>query len=200
MSSEARVYGAPETRERILRATWDILESNGNVSLAQVAQTAGVSRQAVYLHFGDRVGLLVALVDFIDLSLGSSRLRESVFDAPDGVESLRRWVDTMSWYTAKIDAVCRVLECGQYGDEALAAAWRNRMGRRRDDLVGWIIRRIAREGHLAPGWSVETATDLTYAVTMPVTWRELTVHLAWSQEAYAEHVTAMLMSAFVVRD
>ena len=197
MSSEVGAYGDPETRERILRATWDLLEESGNVGLAQAAQRAQVSRQAVYLHFGDRVGLLVALVDYIDLGLGSLRLRESVFDAADGVESLRRWVETMSWYTAKIDAVCRVLECGQYHDEALAAAWRNRMGRRRDDLVGWIIKRIARDGRLAPGWSVKTAADLTYTVTMPATWRELTGQLGWSHKSYARHMTAMLLRAFV---
>jgi AcrR family transcriptional regulator len=196
MSSVDVGYGDPETRERILVATWELLEERGDVRLAEVAARSGVSRQAVYLHFGDRVGLLVALVDHIDLALGSLGLRQAVFDAPDGVESLRRWVETMSWYTAKIDAVSRVLECGQYHDEALAAAWRNRMSRRRDDLVGWIIKRIAREGRLAPGWSVKTAADLVYVVTMPASWRELTVPLGWSQKAYARHVTRMLQAAF----
>ena len=167
------------------------------MSLADAAARSGVSRQAVYLHFGDRVGLLVALVDHIDLTLGSLGLRQAVFAAPDGVASLRRWVETMSWYTAKIDAVCRVLECGQYHDEALAAAWRNRLGRRRDDLVGWIISRIAAEGRLAPGWSEKTAADLVYVVTMPASWRELTVELGWTQKAYARHLRAMLERAFV---
>lgn len=200
MSSQEGAYGDPETRERILRAAWDLLEETGKLSLAQVGQRAQVSRQAVYLHFGHRVGLLVALVDHIDLSLGSLRLRDAVFEAPDGVESLRRWVETMSWYTAKIDTVCRVLECGQYHDDALAAAWRNRMDRRRDDLVGWIMKRIAGEGRLASGWSARTAADLTYTVTMPAIWRELTVHLGWSHKAYAKHMTAMLTSAFVHMD
>ena len=197
MSSAGAGYGDPETRERILAATWELLEERGQVRLAEVAARSGVSRQAVYLHFGDRVGLLVALVDHIDLALGSLTLRQAVFDAPDGVESLRRWVETMSWYTAKIDAVSRVLECGQYHDEALAAAWRNRMSRRRDDLVGWIIKRIAREGRLAPGWSVKTAADLVYVVTMPASWRELTIALGWSHQAYARHVTGMLQGAFL---
>jgi AcrR family transcriptional regulator len=197
MSSAGAGYGDPETRERILTATWELLEERGDVRLAEVAGRSGVSRQAVYLHFGDRVGLLVALVDHIDLALGSLTLRQAVFDAPDGVESLRRWVETMSWYTAKIDAVSRVLECGQYHDEALAAAWRNRMSRRRDDLVGWIVKRIAREGRLAPGWSVKTAADLVYVVTMPASWRELTNALGWSHKAYARHVTRMLQAAFL---
>jgi AcrR family transcriptional regulator len=197
MSSAEASYGDPQTRERILGATWEILEERGAVSLADVAARSGVSRQAVYLHFGDRVGLLVALVDHIDLTLGSLGLRRAVFDAPDGVSSLRQWVETMSWYTAKIDAVCRILECGQYHDDALAAAWRNRMARRRNDLVGWIVKRIASEGRLAPGWTSKTAADLVYVVTMPASWRELTVELGWSHKAYARHLSAMLESAFV---
>ena len=36
-------------------------------------------------------------------------------------------IQTMSWYTAKIDRVTQVLESSQYQDEALATAWRDRM-------------------------------------------------------------------------
>ena len=172
-------------------------ERGGNFRLADAAGRAGVSRQTLYLHFGDRVGLFVALVDHIDLSLGSMALRESVFGAPDGVESLRRWIEIMSWYTAKIDAVSRVLEFGQYDDEALRTAWRNRMGRRREELVGWIVKRISKEGRLAPGWSVKKATDLVYVVTMPGLWRELVREVGWTPEAYADAITAMLTRAFV---
>lgn len=197
MSSDSAGYGDPSTRAAILDATWAVLEETGDIRLSEAAARSGVSRQALYLHFGDRAGLLVALVDHIDVSLGSQQLRASVFGAPDGVASLRRWVSIMSWYTARIDAVCRLLECGQYRDEALAAAWRNRMGRRRNDLVGWIVRRLADEGRLSPGWSVKTAADLIYVATMPASWRELTAELRWSHKAYARHMTDMLESAFV---
>jgi AcrR family transcriptional regulator len=201
MSSERAEYGDPDTRARVLQATWALVEERGaNFRLADAAARAGVSRQTVYLHFGDRVGLFVALVDHIDLSLGSLDLRESVFTAPDGVESLRRWIEIMSTYTARIDSVCRVLELGQYDDPALSAAWRDRMRRRRNDLVGWIVDRIAKEGRLAPGWTAGTAADLVYVVTMPAAWRELVHELGWSHAAYAEAMTAMLMRAFVAED
>ena len=128
MSSEPAAYGDPGTRKRILDAAWELLEEQGvGIRLADVAARAGVSRQAVYLHFGDRSGLFVAVGDHIDLSFGRDRLRKNVFGAPSGVEGLRRWVETMSWYTAKIDSVSRIIESGQHDDEALAAVWNARI-------------------------------------------------------------------------
>jgi AcrR family transcriptional regulator len=197
MSSEAALYGDPDTRRRILQAAWELLEQQGaGVKLVDVADKAGVSRQTVYLHFGDRSGLLVALVDFIDVSLGAAQLRAHIHGGATGVESLQRWIQTMSWYTAKIDRVTQVLESSQYQDEALAAAWRNRMGRRQMHIRS-IVERIAAEGRLAKGWSVDTAVELLYVVTMPGPWRELTRELGWTAEQYTQNLTRLVRSALL---
>ncbi len=192
MSSRESHYGDPGTRRRILQAAWDLLErADSGVALADVADRAGVSRQAVYLHFGDRPGLLVALVDHIDESLGRDDLRAYVHGASTGVESLRRWIETMGSYTARIDRVTHVLEIGQHRDEALAAAWRDRMNGRQGH-VRRIVERIAAEGRLANGWTIDAAVDLIYAVTMPGPWRELTRELRWTPEQYAERIWRLI--------
>jgi AcrR family transcriptional regulator len=197
MSSNPALYGDPDTRRRILRAAWELLEQqDSGVRLVDVADRAGVSRQAVYLHFGDRSGLLVALVDFIDVSLGAVQLRAHIHGGATGVESLQRWIETMSWYTAKIDRVTQVLETSQYQDEALSAAWRDRMGRRQMHLRS-IVERIAAAGHLAEGWSVEAVVDLIYVVTMPGPWRELTRELGWTAEQYTQNLTRLIRSALL---
>ena len=192
MSTNLASYGDPETRRRILDAAWALLEERGTgIRIADVAAKADVSRQAVYLHFGNRASLFVALGDHIDVSFGRDRLRTHVFGAPSGAESLRRWVETMSWYTAKIDSVSRVLELAAESDEALAAAWKDRMIGRRGH-VRRIVDRIATEGRLADGWTPESATDLAFAVTLPGPWRVFTSVLRWSAERYSGEVTAML--------
>jgi AcrR family transcriptional regulator len=197
MSSAAAFYGDPATRRRILQATWELLEQqDAGVRLVDVADRAGVTRQAVYLHFGDRSGLLVALVDFIDVSLGAIEIRAHIHGGATGVESLQRWIQTMSWYTAKIDRVTQVLESSQYQDEALAAAWRNRMGRRQQHIRS-IVERIAAEGQLAEGWSVNAAVDLIYVITMPGAWRELTRELGWTAEQYSQHLTRLIQAALL---
>jgi AcrR family transcriptional regulator len=199
MSSEAAPYGDPDTRRRILQAAWELLEQqDAGVKLVDVADRAGVSRQAVYLHFGDRSGLLVALVDFIDVSLGAVQLRAHIHGGATGVESLQRWIETMSWYTAKIDRVTQVLESSQYQDKALAAAWRDRMGRRQMHIRS-IVERVAAEGQLADGWSVNAAVDLIYVITMPGAWREFTRELGWTAEQYTQHLTRLVQSALLKR-
>ena len=185
-------YGDPETRRRILDTAWALLEEQGTgVRIADIAAKAGVSRQAVYLHFGDRTSLFVALGDHVDVSFGRDRLRAHVFGAATGVESLRRWVQTMSWYTAKIDTVSRILELAAESDEALAAVWKDRMTGRRGH-VRRIVERIAAEGQLADGWTVEAAADLIFAVTLPGPWRVLTSVVGWSNERYADEITGLL--------
>jgi AcrR family transcriptional regulator len=197
MSSDEVSYGDPETRHRILQATWELIEGRGpGIRLIDVADRAGVSRQAVYLHFGDRAGLLVALVEYIDETLGFRELVAPVFAAPTGVEALRRAVELHSTYTSKIDSVAQVLDAAQYEDKALAAAWRNRMDGRRAAHRA-IIQRIADEGHLAEGWTVDTAADLFYTVTMPGPWRELTRELGWTAQQYSESMTRLLRCSLV---
>lgn len=192
MSSAEPSYGDPETRSRILQATWELIEEGGPVvRLVDAADRAGVSRQAVYLHFGDRAGLLLALVQYMPESLGFQKMLAHVFDAPTGAEMLERAVKLHSTYTSKIDSVAQVLEAAQYQDEDLGAAWRNRMDASRAAHRA-IIQRIADEGQLADGWTVDTAGDLFHTVTMNGPWRELTRELGWTPEQYAENITRLL--------
>ena len=199
MSSEVETYGDPATRTRILDAAWELLqEQDADIRLADVAARAGVSRQTVYLHFGDRTGLFVALGDHMDVTFGRDRLREHIFGAPSGVESLRRWVETMSWYNSKIDPVSRILEERARSDEALAAMAKDRWSGRRGH-VGRIAQRIAEEGQLADGWSIDEAGDLIYAVTLPGSWRVLTGVLEWNQERYATEIMELLAKSLLDR-
>lgn len=192
MSSQPEPYGQPATRQRILDAAWELLEERGvGVRLADVAARAGVSRQSIYLHFGDRTGLFLAVGDHIDASLGRTRNREYVFGAPTSTESLRRWVELNSWYIAKIDLVSRIIEYGEGHDKGLAVIWHDRMTGRRGH-VRRIAERLESEGQLAAGWTAEDAGDLIYAVTLPGPWRTMTGVLGWSQARWAERVTSQL--------
>lgn len=197
VSSGAAAYGAPETRRRILAVTWQLLEKRGSgVRLADVAASAGVSRQAVYLHFGDRAGLLIAVVEHIDDTIGVDALMAPVFDAPTGAQALERMVEALAVAAPQIDAVARVLEAAEREDAALGAAFRNRMARRRA-AHRQVIQRIADEGQLAEGWSVDAATDLFYVLAAPGPWRELIRVLGWTPEQYVDHVSRLLRDSLL---
>src|SRR5579885_3465106 len=71
-----------DTRERILDAAWRLLEqSQGQgVRLEDIARAAGVSRQAVYLHFGSRTELFIATARYVD----------EVHRLPERIERIKR--------------------------------------------------------------------------------------------------------------
>lgn len=56
------------TRARILDSAVSLLESGtgGAVRISDIAKAAGISRQAVYLHFPKRSDLLIAATRFLD--------------------------------------------------------------------------------------------------------------------------------------
>ena len=164
--------------------------------LADVAERARLSRQAVYLHFRDRTGLLLALVDFMDTQLGVEQMAAEVFAAPTGAEMLERAVALNATLSPSIDRVATVLEAAQSTDAAMAAAWRNRMDTRRAAYRG-IVQRIADEGRLGDGWTVNEAADLVSVTMLPSAWRELTQHLGWSTEQYRERTTRFLLTALL---
>lgn len=71
---------------------------------------SGVSRQPVYLHFGDRAGLLLALLAWMDQAFKLDNLRARVNEAPIGAEALERMVEVHAAYSPRIDALVHILE------------------------------------------------------------------------------------------
>ena len=57
-----------DTRTRILDSAWKALEEGpgASVRMADIARRAGISRQAIYLHFPARTELLIATTRYID--------------------------------------------------------------------------------------------------------------------------------------
>ena len=198
--SSGEPYGDPGTRERLLRAAWEqAVEQGPSLRLADVAARAGVSRQAVYLHFGDRAKLLLELLAWGDEALKLGDLLARVTEAPTGVQALERMVEVHAAYSPRIDALARILEAHQYQDPAVAAALRDRLSFRRAAHRA-VIARIAAEGDLASGWTVDAAADLFFAVTLPAPWRELTGACGWPAGQYAERMSQFLRRALITPD
>lgn len=198
MSTEQAPYGDPDTRNRIMATAWDLLSVSGSsLKLGDVAAGAGVSRQAVYLHFGDRTGLLLALVQHMDevLELGPSLVY--VRESPTGHDLLERLMRLNAEFWAAVHPVAQVLEAAQHDDDALGAAWRDRMGFRQM-VMTTMVEQLAADGQLAEVWSIEDAAELLYAVTHFDTWRELIHQLQWTDDHYVGSMTRLLCRSFLV--
>ena len=199
MSSDRQEYGDPETRRRILKVCLDLVAERGSrMRLVDVAEKAGVSRQALYLHFGDRTGLLLALVKYMDKTLELDARLAHVHAAPDATELLKRAMRLNARFWTLVLPVAQVLEAAQYTDEALGAAWRNRLAYRQKTFAA-MIEQLAGQGDLSPDWSIRDASALLYGVAHFDTWRELTQRVGWSEDKYVTAMTRLLCRSLLHR-
>ena len=117
------------TREEILDAAWDLIAEHGaDVSVAEIAGQTGISRQAVYIHFGSRGGLLTALVRRSDDRFGIREDFASAFEASDPRERLNGCLAAWLAFVVKIQPVATELIRLRATDADAAAAWEDRMG------------------------------------------------------------------------
>ena len=191
------VYGDPDTRTRILDATWSLVAEIGSrVKLADVAARASVSRQAIYLHFGDRSRLLVELVNYMDASLNLDDRLADVNAAPNGAALLEAAMRLNTTFFSQVFPIAQMLEAAQHEDEALGAAWRDRMQYRQATFRA-MIETIVDRGELADDWTVDNAALMLYAVAHFDTWRELVVELKWSDDHYVQSMSRLLQRALL---
>ncbi|MCB0995960.1 MAG: TetR/AcrR family transcriptional regulator [Acidimicrobiales bacterium] len=197
MSTTTSPYGDPATRARILDATWElVIEQGAAFKLSDVAARAAVSRQAVYLHFGDRSGLLVGLVQHMDDSLDLGDSLAAVHAAPDGEALLAAAMRLNTTFWRLVLPVAQVLEASQHVDEALGAAWRDRM-RFRQATFRSMVETLAGWGELDEAWTVSDAAEMLYGIAHFDTWRELVVELGWTDDHYVESMTRLLGRALL---
>src|SRR5260221_8367023 len=153
-----------ETRERILIETWHLMEKRQGqgVRLEDIAQAAGISRQAVYLHFGSRSGLMIATVRYVDEILGVAERIQTTITQQTGIGALEAYVVFWANYIPEIYGLAKALLIARESDEAAAAAWGDRM----DALYGgclFTVQSLERDGVLAPEWECYEDTDIFWA-------------------------------------
>ena len=158
------------TRTELLDVAWERISAEGaRVSMAEIATAAGVSRQSVYVHFGSRAGLLMALVHRADerfriiedfgaaLAIGEPRARFAAC------------LDVWLGFVPKIHPVARDLIRIRSEDDAADAAWSDRM-RDLHRMMRELMRGIERDGELAPGFDAASAADYLWAGASVQTW------------------------------
>ena len=183
-------------RQRILGAARRLLEDGAwpGVGLEDVARAAGVSRQSIYLHFGSRSALLLALVEHVDREEGLYDLVARVHTAPSALEELDRLVALNVAYEPRIRAVVLAHDAARRGDPDLEAAWQDRMRRRRA-LCAHLVARLGEEGLLSAGLSERDAVDLLWTLLGSRLHEDLVVDRGWSRKRYERRLRALLRSA-----
>jgi AcrR family transcriptional regulator len=186
-----------DTRARILDAAIrEIGERHtAEVTIAQIAAAAGVSRQLVYFHFSNRAGLLTAMARHRDEAGGvleAARLSRTMEPVAGFRHLLRAWCA----YMPTIEPLTSALEAALLSGDDGAVAWRERMADLRE-AMRIAVDRIARRDVLAEGWTVDAAADWAWSRVQPSTWRHLVGERGWTQDEYAERTVRSLLAELV---
>jgi len=187
-----------DTRNRILTSTWQLLETPGGsaVRMSDIAKTAGISRQALYLHFPNRADLLVATtrhideINDIDARLAASRA------ATGGVERLEAYITAWCGYIAQIQGVARALMSMQDHDAEARIAWAGRETAMREGCAA-AITALQRDATLTPDLSPAEATDILWTLLSVRNWDRLVRECGWAQAAYIRQMQRLARAALV---
>jgi AcrR family transcriptional regulator len=168
----------------------------GDLTMAAVAQAAGVSRQTVYVQFGTRAGLLVQLVRERDAANPRGERVEAALAAPDAVEALLGLTRELAAWWRELHPIAHALHAAAATDEAAKAAWDDRMAHLHA-FTEQVVGRLADAGVLAAGWDVAVAADWLAAQLNPIAWVLLVEGSGWTQDRYAERMTTVVRDVLV---
>jgi AcrR family transcriptional regulator len=197
-TQEPRNARSRRTRAGLLAATRALLEEQGaeSLTMAAVAERAGVSRRAVYLHFASRTELLTELFGYVGEQEGLAASLQSVWQAPDAAAALQQWAAHLARFHPRVLAVARAIQRVRRSDPDAAAHWQLVMADQQASchrLAAW----LAREQRLAPPWTVQTAADMLWALMSYELLEELLVDRGWSVRRYRAHLAALFKSTFL---
>jgi AcrR family transcriptional regulator len=187
------------TRERVLQVARELIAERGNaaITLVDVAARAGLSRQTMYLLFGSRAGLLVAMVEQIDAtSAGPERLR-AARDGSDPLAAfeayLRAWFD----YLPQVLPVARALTAAATaGDRDAQAAWESRMRKLRGGFLQ-LAQALRAAGRLRETWSTQAAADWMFGLTHADLWQHLVVEAGWPGATAVDRLVSALRATLI---
>jgi AcrR family transcriptional regulator len=199
-----RVIAEPEnarsrrTRAALLAAARALIEERGfeALTMAAVADSAGVSRRAVYLHYASRAELVTALFDYVSKEEGLAASIEPVWAAPDAVTALDEWARHLARYHPRILAVDLAAERVIQADPDAATHRQIVISDQRSAcrrLAGW----LEDDQRLAPPWVVQTAADMLWALMSSAAIKSLLTDCGWPAGKYGEHIAVLLRSTFV---
>lgn len=182
----------PNTKEKILHATWELLASNQGhgVRMSDIASQVGISRQALYLHFPTRTELLIATTHYMgDVLKVDDRLAPSR-EATDGLDRLEKYILTWGEYIPEIYGVAKALMMMGTTDEDAATAWNDRMAAMREGCKA-AVDAMNRDGYLSKSLKPKEATDILWTLLSVRNWEHFVLDCGWSKKRYIEQITRM---------
>lgn len=191
---------ADVTRRAVLDAARSLFVAHGyaGTSMRRLAEQAGVAVQTIYSAFGSKPGVLMALLDALDVDAAepiARRLAEGrdPAEVPALVAALERGVRELG------GDVLRIVRDAAATDPEIVEVWDRAFDRHRDG-VARVCDRLARAGHLRDGLTREGAYATALALTSLEVYEELVHRAGWSHDDYERWLASALRHSLLGSD
>jgi AcrR family transcriptional regulator len=186
-----------ETRARIVAGARAVFAEDGfhRAALEEVARRADVARATVYYQFGSRLGLIEAVLDDIERRGEQGRV-VSVLALPDAVEATRRAFEEGTRFWAAEHVLVRKLLSVAAADPDTRRLVHAR-DRHRLALVTELAQRLAEQGRLRPGCSMEQAVRTLWLLSSFEAFDQLFTGLALNSDAVTHHLCELVDQSLV---
>lgn len=171
----------PDTRTVILEAARAVFEEHGYFggALEAVANKAGVSRQAIYLHFASKAALLTALhLHIYETDVVPALERHPIWTARTALDALDASIAVDVEVASKVWKIHEALVVARRHHSEVDETLRPREEERYQETVR-IGRWLRKEGELAPGMRISTFADILWGLTSLGTFRSLVIERGW---------------------
>lgn len=160
--------------------------------LEAVAKKAGVSRQAIYLHFGSKADLLTALhLHIFETDVVPALARHPIWTAATALDALDASVSADAEIAAGVWRVHEALVVARRHHPEVEETLRPREAERYADIER-LVRWLRKDGYLPAGMRVRAFADIYWGLTSMGTFVNLVIERGWSTERFAGWVQGTL--------
>lgn len=191
--SPRRQEQANVTKSRIVAAAMQLVKEKGyaDMTLESIAREAGVAPQTVYAVCGSKKGVLAAILETTVEAKQYDKLR----DAIPNIQDPRERVDAMAQFHVSLcEGALPVFDimrgmsvlspefADQEYDQSIMLFEKSRGS----------VQKLAEQGLLRPGLSVERAAEIYFGLSAPGVHRRFVKMMGWSPEEYSRLFSYML--------
>jgi AcrR family transcriptional regulator len=206
-----RRYDSSGRQEQARRTRWSVVQTArrrfldqgyAGTTLAALAEEVGVSVETVYKTFGNKAGLLKAVVDASvagddePVPMVERDFVRRIQDERDPVRKLQLWSDHIIDVGGRTVAVELLVRDAAASDPAAAGVWEQMVT---EKLTGMALfaAHLGDGGHLRPGVSVDDARDMLTAYMSPDLYQLLVFRQGWSPERFGRWLSDALAAALL---
>jgi AcrR family transcriptional regulator len=155
------------TRQRILETVLEVLlDGNSEPAMGEIATRAGISRQALYLHFRSRDDMLLAVVEWASERIGLTQRLKRHDQARTARAKLGHYARDAVWQVIQLGPALLAINRLLAKDSQLADRWHDRPDGR-SARVRKIVTELRQERRLRAGLGEAEAVAAMLALSLP---------------------------------